>query len=103
MDRLDDQNRPIAILNVGGVDLGPHQEATGIGHNMAFAPLDLLGRIVTPRLATFGRLDRITRYDITCSFLDYRLCVRNGADSFDLLRAPGANDAGELARVVVKV
>jgi hypothetical protein len=44
-------------LDIGGVHLGTDQQAAGVGHNVAFAPFDLFGRIVTPRRAAFGRLD----------------------------------------------
>jgi len=60
VDRLDDQNRAIAILDIGRVHLGTDQQTAGIGHNVSLAPLDLLGRIVTARPAAFGRLDRLT-------------------------------------------
>jgi len=42
---------PIAILNIGGVHLGTDQQTAGIGHNMALAAFDLLGRIVASRPA----------------------------------------------------
>ena len=57
MDCLDDQNRTIAILDIGGVYLGTDQQTAGIGHNVSLAPFDLLGRIVTSRPAAFGGLD----------------------------------------------
>jgi hypothetical protein len=60
VDRLDDQNSTIAILDIGSVDPSPNQQAAGIGHYMALAPLDLHGRIVTPRPTAFGCLDRLT-------------------------------------------
>ena len=37
MDRLNDQNRTIAILDTGGEHLGTDQQTAGIGHNMALA------------------------------------------------------------------
>jgi len=49
-----------SLLDIGGVYLGTDQQTASIGHNMSLAPFDLLGRIVTPRPAAFGRLDRLT-------------------------------------------
>ena len=51
VDRLDDQHRSITILDIGGVDLGTDQQTAGVSHNVALAPFDLLGRIVTSRPA----------------------------------------------------
>ena len=51
VDGLDDQHRPIAILDIGGVHLGTDQQTARIGHNMALAAFDLLGRIVASRPA----------------------------------------------------
>ena len=59
MDRLDDQNRTVAILDIGGVHLGTDQQTASIGHNMSLAPFDLLGGIVTLRSTALGRLDRL--------------------------------------------
>src|SRR6266481_4397841 len=44
VDGLDDKPGPIAILDIGGVHLGPDQQTTSIGHNVALTALDLLGR-----------------------------------------------------------
>jgi hypothetical protein len=72
VDRLDDQNRTIAILDIGGVHLGTDQQTAGVGHNVSLAPFDLLGRIPrvaalprprtgsSSRPAAFSRLDRLT-------------------------------------------
>ena len=35
VNRLNDQNRPIAILDIGGVHLGTDQQTASIGHNVA--------------------------------------------------------------------
>ena len=51
MDRLNDQNRTIAILDTGGEHLGTDQQTAGIGHNVSLAPFDLLARIVASRPA----------------------------------------------------
>jgi hypothetical protein len=48
------------FLDLGGVHRGSDQQTAGIGHNMALAPSDPLGRIVTSRPAALGRLDRLT-------------------------------------------
>jgi len=40
--------------------LGPDQQTAGIGHNVAFTPFDLLGRIIPTRPTTLGGLDRLT-------------------------------------------
>ena len=47
-DRGQQCRRTIAILDVGGVDHGADQQSTGIGDDMALAPLDQLGRIEAP-------------------------------------------------------
>ena len=39
----------VGVLDVGGVDEDAQQQATGIDGDVAFAPPDLLGRIVAPR------------------------------------------------------
>ena len=50
MDRLDDQSRTIAILDIGGVHLGPNQQTASIGHNMALAPTTVADdRNIAPR------------------------------------------------------
>ena len=54
MDGLDDQHGPIAILDIGGMHLGADQQTAGIGHNVAFTPFDLLGRIIPTRPAALG-------------------------------------------------
>ena len=59
MDRLDDQHRPITILDIGGVSLGTDQQTAGVGHHVALSPVDRLGRILTPWPPTFGCLDRL--------------------------------------------
>ena len=60
MDGLDDELGPIAILDIGGVHRGTDSQTASIGHNVALAALDLLGRIVTPRPAALGCLGRLT-------------------------------------------
>jgi hypothetical protein len=47
------------ILDIGGVHLGTDQQTASIGHNVALAAFDLLGRIVPPRRTALGRLDRL--------------------------------------------
>jgi hypothetical protein len=47
VDGLDDQHRPIAILDIGGVHLGTDQQTASIGHNVALTAFDLLGCVVT--------------------------------------------------------
>jgi hypothetical protein len=42
VDRLDDQHRAIAILDIGGVDLGTDQQTSRVGHNVAVRPLIFL-------------------------------------------------------------
>ena len=44
VDGLNDQHGTIAILEIGGVHLGPNQQTTRIGHNVTLAAFDLLGR-----------------------------------------------------------
>src|SRR5467141_2930359 len=60
VDGLDDKLGPIAILDIGGVHLGTDQQTASVGYDVALAALDLLGRIVPPRPAALGRLDRLT-------------------------------------------
>src|ERR1700757_2665738 len=60
VDGLDDQHGTIAILDISGVHLGADQQTASIGHNVALTPFDLLGRIVPPRPAALGGLDRLT-------------------------------------------
>ena len=57
MDGLDEQPRPIAILNIGGVHLGTDQQTASISHNVTLATFDLLGRIIPTRPAALGGLD----------------------------------------------
>ena len=42
---IDNQPRPVAVLNVGGMDDDVQQEAERIDQDMALAPGDLLARI----------------------------------------------------------
>ena len=42
---IEDQPRPVAVLNVGGMDDDVQQEAERIDQDMALAPGDLLARI----------------------------------------------------------
>jgi len=42
---IDNQSRPVAVLNVGGMDDDVQQEAERIDQDMALAPGDLLARI----------------------------------------------------------
>jgi hypothetical protein len=51
VDRLDDQNRTIAILDIGAVHLGPNQQSASIGHNVSLAPLTFLAASPGSRLA----------------------------------------------------
>ena len=41
-DGSEQGGRAVAVLDVGGVDLGGHQQAAGIGENVTLAALDLL-------------------------------------------------------------
>src|SRR5258708_3557010 len=58
MNGLDDEHSPVAVLNIGGMDLGADEQAGGIGDDGAFAAFDLLAGIVSARAAT-GGLDRL--------------------------------------------
>jgi hypothetical protein len=42
---IENQSRPVAVLNVGGMDDDVQQEAERIDQDMALAPGDLLARI----------------------------------------------------------
>ena len=48
--RRHQQHATIAVLDVGGVDDGLHQQALGVDENMALLALDLLSRVVTRRI-----------------------------------------------------
>jgi hypothetical protein len=63
VDGADDKPGTIAILHIGGVHLGPDQQTTSIGHNVALTPFDLLGRIVTTRPTALGGLGRLAVND----------------------------------------
>ena len=55
MDGLDDEPGAIAILDIGGVDLGADQQTASIGHNVALtAPSLRWGRLVTLLAASPG-------------------------------------------------
>src|SRR6266850_1526192 len=60
VDGLNDQHGTIAILDIGGVNLGTDQQSASIGHNVALTPFDLLGRIVTTRPTALSGLGRLT-------------------------------------------
>ena len=45
-----EQRAAVAILNVGGVHDGVHQQALRVDEDMAFLALDLLARIITVRI-----------------------------------------------------
>ena len=59
VDRFDHQHRAVAILHISGMDIGPDQQAGGIGDDVAFTPFDLLAGIITARPAALGGLDRL--------------------------------------------
>jgi hypothetical protein len=65
VDRGDDQPSAIAILDVGGMDHGTDQQAGDVGHEMALAPFDLRGGIVTLQPASLGRFDRLAVDDLS--------------------------------------
>src|SRR5215469_8618831 len=56
---LDDEGCAIAVLHIGRVDRSADHQADGIGHDMALATLDLLGRIVAAWSAALGRFHRL--------------------------------------------
>jgi hypothetical protein len=56
---LDNRPGPIAILDVGRMDHDTHQQAGSVGHNMALATFDFLGRIIASWSAAFGGLNRL--------------------------------------------
>src|SRR5439155_10293005 len=59
-DRSQQVGRAVAILDVGGVQLGANQMTAGIGNDVTLAPIDLLARIISPRTSAFRGLDRLT-------------------------------------------
>jgi hypothetical protein len=79
MDGLDDQRRPVAILDIGGAHLGADQQTAGIGNNVAFTAFDLFSGIVTTRPAALGGLDRLTDDDPRrrAGFTTSRACSSN--------------------------
>src|SRR5580704_11307619 len=52
---LQQWNGPVAILNVGGMNLDGEQEAIGVGDNMPFAAVDTLTGIVASRTTGLSR------------------------------------------------
>jgi hypothetical protein len=46
VDVLNDERRSIAVLDIGGVNCDTDHQPGGIGHILALAVTDLLGRIV---------------------------------------------------------
>src|ERR1700747_2118466 len=60
VDGLDDQHRTIAILDIGVGRLGAAQRTARFGHMVPLPPFVLLARIVPPRPAALGGLDRLT-------------------------------------------
>src|SRR5215471_8294425 len=59
VDGRNDQLSAVAILNVGRMNHGTDQQAGGVSHDMALAPFDLLGGIVTQWSTALGGLDRL--------------------------------------------
>lgn len=56
---LQDSWRAVAVLNVGGMDDEPDQQAERVNDDVALAAHDLLAGIKTPDSAAFGGLDRL--------------------------------------------
>ena len=56
-DFRQQQRRPVAVLDVGGVDQGVDEVALGVGKDMPLATLDLLARVIAARTAAFRRFD----------------------------------------------
>jgi len=52
-DRGQDLRGAIAILDMTSMHLHANQMPAGIGDDVAFAPLDLLARVITPRPPAF--------------------------------------------------
>jgi hypothetical protein len=57
VDGRHDQPSAVAILDVGGMNRSVNQQTGGVGHDVALAPLDLLGGIVPLRSTALGRLE----------------------------------------------
>jgi hypothetical protein len=77
------------MLEIGGVHLGADQQTAGIGHNVAFTALDLLGRSIIPtRPTTLGGLDRLTVDDPRrrAGFTTRRLAHLQQQRKIDLLK-----------------
>ena len=51
--------RPIAVLDIGGMDLGCDHQAVAVGEDVPLAALDLLAGVEAPRSAAFRGLDRL--------------------------------------------
>ena len=51
--------RTVAVLDIGGVDDRPDQEALGVGEDMTLPALDLLARIITPWPAALRGFDAL--------------------------------------------
>src|ERR1700733_9133061 len=58
-DRGKDADGTIAILNIGGMDLQPHQVPECVDNDVALAALDLLASIIASGTAALRRLDRL--------------------------------------------
>jgi hypothetical protein len=59
-DRLEHIDRPVAVLNVGGMDQDEQHEATGVRDDMTLPALDLLARVIPANPAGFRGFDRLT-------------------------------------------
>ena len=54
---FDDERGAIAVLNIGGVNLGADEEANRIGDDMALASFDFFASIIPAGAAALGGLD----------------------------------------------
>lgn len=58
-DCLEQVGSAVAILNIGPVDPHKDQEAERVGDDVAFAPFDLLARVIPANPTAFGSLDAL--------------------------------------------
>jgi hypothetical protein len=51
---LQQRNGPMAVLNVGGMNVDGKQEAVGVGDNVPLAPIDTFAGVEAPWTASLG-------------------------------------------------
>jgi hypothetical protein len=57
--RFQHIDRPVAVLDIGGVDGNEDQKSAGVGENVALATPDFLIRVIAPNPAALGGFDAL--------------------------------------------